>query len=934
MVRQLENLLKELGWADGFRIPVANEANKALEEQVEHSIKKKGELTIQFEDLSDRVDSLLKHTQNVKVEHQQNQDILIAHKRQMETEKNLYQTAKAEQASYEWELRLINKAFHELGERHFILQNGIITHTERLEKLKANVKWDKDVLLSWEENVAKDNEHTQLLARYAVEDESKSKELELTRVRLCAEVDERNQLLTKIIGDVESLERVLDRTAKMFRQAHSERQEFISQWEGSVQVLHQRDYDIHSRVQEISMLRAEARKKLEILREQGQFFRNEVNNNKETEAQISLITRSAIRLRDDYSTLLNTIDELTSELGTMQRTLTGTALHLENQRQRKKVLANDNVAKHNHIKELVEVVQRTKERLAQVTDRTMSAAERAQHLEEMIKCEEKTIDILLQDTRKLSDKLFKTQQELSDLKKQEEQHHIEIRGLESEKSVVLSHIQRTQKELQYQREIIYNKEFEAQMIESRIGHLTGTGQDAEEKEANEKKIAELEEVLNEKMATFDLLTAQNQRLENRMQRLTKALSAGSAELEKLVDKRQDKILLTDGGQKQLKLNKVHNQEKQVEENILLLRVAQAERAIAQEGNKVHTLEKQKLELDAAMKERKVEIGVHKDVLFIQKRNLSEEKSHLIADIKACELKISQLQKKYDIVMSSLGQAEDGEQLSVTYFKIKSAQEKYELQQQGDELDAKIRRTEKEIQAMENTLKVINSTNEKYKRSLSTVDEDSDEYKKKEELESLYYVAVNTWRQQTSQLNELSSQTEILEQALKDIFITEGNLRAVWQNKDQDSSDLEKDLQEQISKLQRAEKQLHKALRELRGVSQTKPMALEKKDIEVRELQEQNQSALQQLAEFVARHIEAGPVVTRYLEEKCLVLPMSHSPGGSLSCISSRDFLRHSPVKRSPSLSKHALPGPGVDAAASAKAVCGPASCLKHKPKKE
>jgi UDP-glucose:O-linked fucose beta-1,3-glucosyltransferase len=71
-----------------------------------------------------------------------------------------------------------------------------------------------------------------------------------------------------------------------------------------------------------------------------------------------------------------------------------------------------------------------------------------------------------------------------------------------------------------------------------------------------------------------------------------------------------------------------------------------------------------------MKERKVEIGVHKDVLFIQKRNLSEEKSHLIADIKACEFKISQLQKKYDIIISSLGQSEDGEQLSVTYFKIK------------------------------------------------------------------------------------------------------------------------------------------------------------------------------------------------------------------------------------------------------------------------
>jgi hypothetical protein len=86
--------------------------------------------------------------------------------------------------------------------------------------------------------------------------------------------------------------------------------------------------------------------------------------------------------------------------------------------------------------------------------------------------------------------------------------------------------------------------------------------------------------------------------QNRMRRLTKALDVDSAELKKLVDQRRDKILLADGGQKQLKLSKVHNEEKQVEENILHLRVAQAERAIALEGNKVHSLEKQKLELDA------------------------------------------------------------------------------------------------------------------------------------------------------------------------------------------------------------------------------------------------------------------------------------------------------------------------------------------------
>lgn len=68
----------------------------------------------------------------------------------------------------------------------------------------------------------------------------------------------------------------------------------------------------------------------------------------------------------------------------MQRTLAGTASCLENQRHKNIALANDIVFKENHSKELSEVVQKTEGRLKRVTDRTVSAAERVQHLEEMI----------------------------------------------------------------------------------------------------------------------------------------------------------------------------------------------------------------------------------------------------------------------------------------------------------------------------------------------------------------------------------------------------------------------------------------------------------------------------------------------------------------------------------------------------------------------
>lgn len=124
-----------------------------------------------------------------------------------------------------------------------------------------------------------------------------------------------------------------------------------------------------------------------------------------------------------------------------------------------------------------------------------------------------------------------------------------------------------------------------------------------------------------------------------------------------------------------------------------------------------------------MKERQIEINTNKEVLMAKRRNFDEEKGRLKRDIMSRYTKIEQLQKKYHIAMMTLGSSEDGQTMSVTYFKIKNAQEKYMLQEQGDELDQKIRKAETEIIAMENTLKVVNSTNTTYKNSLEAVEED-------------------------------------------------------------------------------------------------------------------------------------------------------------------------------------------------------------------
>ena len=59
-------------------------------------------------------------------------------------------------------------------------------------------------------------------------------------------------------------------------------------------------------------------------------------------------------------------------------------------------------------------------------------------------------------------------------------------------------------------------------------------------------------------------------------------------------------------------------------------------------------------------------------------------------------KIDKLRKRYEILCVSMTPPEDGEEHSQAYYVIKAAQEREQLQREGDELDGKIRKAEREI----------------------------------------------------------------------------------------------------------------------------------------------------------------------------------------------------------------------------------------------
>lgn len=152
--------------------------------------------------------------------------------------------------------------------------------------------------------------------------------------------------------------------------------------------------------------------------------------------------------------------------------------------------------------------------------------------------------------------------------------------------------------------------------------------------------------------------------------------------------------------------------------------------------------------------------------------------------------------------------------------IKAAQERENLQRKGDDLDAKIKKAEKEVRQLEKTLGKLNDKNNEFRTSFRKLS-DKEAASEQEGLQRKLDATYDTLKHKEEEQRQLQLDLEQQESALSNMHSEERSVQQQIEELQAKEETLQTDYKEQKSRFQQAQAQLEsdlRSLRESKGVS--------------------------------------------------------------------------------------------------------------------
>lgn len=331
--------------------------------------------------------------------------------------------------------------------------------------------------------------------------------------------------------------------------------------------------------------------------------------------------------------------------------------------------------------------------------------------------EDKKQELKLKDKeiRQKKDEYFKSQQKLFKLREKEADLYSEIQGTMAALRNLQSHINKLHQELARQQELLYNAEYQIQLLERKVARANGemSNKESEYLEEETKKIqTKRDGIQNQHNVLVDAVS----QLEDEKRHLERVIKDKEEERKKHVTLIEKFNLENDMTLLELKKIVKHKEDRMVQHDIIKLEIKKIRDRLNDAQNEVLQLENKKNQLELSMTEREKEISVHRGVLTAEFKAAEKERHKTAVELAERKSKVRNLKIKYEsLIQRKQGsEATNVHEHSQAYYIIKAAQEKEELQRKEDELKAKILKSEKELTSLVNTLTHLNTRNSNYR----------------------------------------------------------------------------------------------------------------------------------------------------------------------------------------------------------------------------
>ena len=313
--------------------------------------------------------------------------------------------------------------------------------------------------------------------------------------------------------------------------------------------------------------------------------------------------------------------------------------------------------------------------------------------------------------------LFKETQQL--FKSREQQANLigQISGCLSASRNLQANINNLKQQAQRQQELLYNAEYQIQQMNRKVERAKGD-RSQEEMKKLDKQIEILNSEHRELEEQFRTLKISNKQLIDEIRTVERLIGKSSSDKDNLTVALQELELENNMSIADLDKVKKRKQDTLVQHDIMKLEIKKLRETVNVEADNVFGLENRKYQLEMSMEEREKEITVHKDILLSEQKAAEEERHKVAVELQQRKNKVKNLKIKYEgLVQKNQSSSDDSESVnehSQAYYVIRAAQEREELQRYGDELDGKIRKCEKELKALHNTVNHLKGRNQGYR----------------------------------------------------------------------------------------------------------------------------------------------------------------------------------------------------------------------------